>query len=377
MGKLRAAVIGAGFIGPAHVEALRRLGIEVAGITASTPKSAKRRAERLNLKAYGSWEDMIADKKVDVIHNCAPNHLHYPINKAALEAGKHVFSEKPLTISSQESAELVALAERRGLLGGLCHNYRGYPLVREAKERIAAGELGQLYHIHGHYLQDWLLYPADYNWRLEVAQAGRARAVGDIGSHWFDLAQYVSGLRLEAVLAETSTALPHRLRPKGAVETFAGPAKGELEEYSVDTDDYAAFLLRFSHSVKGYCAVSQVAAGHKNDLELEINGAQSSLRWNQERPEELWLGRRDQANGLVKKNPAILSAPARALVHYPVGHTEGYPSGIMNIIAQFYRALDGDQQADYPTFADGHRLMLIIEAVLESARSHKWVTIKG
>lgn len=303
---LRAAVAGTGFIGAVHVEALRRLGVQVVGVCASTRERA---AAKSLAAAYESFEALLADDRVDVVHITTPNHLHHGQASAALAAGKHVVCEKPLAVSSAESAELVELASSSGLVHCTNFNLRFYPQAHQARAVVAAGGVGDVWNVHGSYLQDWLLYPTDWNWRLEPEKGGAMRAVADIGSHWMDLAQWVTGKRIEAVLAHLETVLPVRRRPAGEVETFASAGDVERVDAPMSTEDIAHLLLRFEGGTVGAAVISQVSAGHKNALRIEVDGSEDSLRWNSERPEELWLGHRDRPNETLLRNPGLL-APA-------------------------------------------------------------------
>jgi predicted dehydrogenase len=270
IGELRAGVVGTGFIGAVHVDALRRLGVEVTGVVGSTPERA---AAKSLASAYESFDALLLDEQVDVVHLTTPNHLHHAQVKAALTAGKHVVCEKPLALTSAESAELLELAERSGLVHCTNFNIRFYPLVQEARARVARGDLGEIWNVHGAYLQDWLLLPTDWNWRLEPEKGGGLRAVADIGSHWLDLAQFVSGLEVEAVFADLATTLPVRRRPVGEVETFAAAADVARIDASMQTEDLAHILVRFRGGARGSCVISQVSAGRKNAVGFEVDGA--------------------------------------------------------------------------------------------------------
>jgi predicted dehydrogenase len=378
---IRAAVVGTGFVGPIHVEALRQLGVEVAGLVGSSPERARTKADRLGIdRVYPDYETMLADDRVDVVHIASPNHLHFPMAADALRAGKHVVCEKPLATNSQESAALLRLAEAAGVVHAVNFNQRFYPLCIEARERVARGDLGDLYLVHGHYLQDWLLYSTDWNWRLEPEQGGRLRTVGDIGSHWLDLLTFITGQHAVAVYADLETVVPVRQRPEGPVDTFAGKGPGGRssdEAVEITTEDYATLLVRWESGVKGVVTVSQVSAGRKNHLAFELNGSRGSLAWNAEQPNELWIGHRDAPNELLFKDPALLTAAARRFAAYPGGHQEGYGDTFKALYQAVYAHIRQPQGAvvDYPTFADGHEQMLIGEAVLASAQRGTWVNI--
>ncbi len=385
-----ACVVGAGFVGPAHVEALRRNGIEVRSLVADGDEEAGRRAAELRIPfAYGSLAEALRAKDSgDVFHLAVPNVLHAPYARTVLAAGRHVVCEKPLAMTSRESAELVAAAAASGKVAAVSYNLRFYPLVREARERIAGGEIGRILAVHGSYLQDWLLYDTDWNWRLESGKGGALRAVADIGTHWLDMVSWATGLRVERVFADFATVHPVRRRPKGEVRTFAGVADAArqdaarqdaaLEDVAVDTEDLATILLRLEGGVRGSLAVSQVSAGRRNSLSFEIDGEREALAWNSEEPNRLWIGHRDRANEILDKVPAHLSPAAAALSAYPGGHQEGYPDTFRGLCAAVYGYIArGDYAAarDFPTFEDGHREMLLCDALLASARTERWVDV--
>jgi predicted dehydrogenase len=371
--ELRAGVVGTGFIGVVHVDALRRLGVEVTGIVGSTPERA---ASKRLAPAYESYEALLGDERVDVVHLTTPNHLHAEQVKAALAAGKHVVCEKPLALAAADSAELLALAERSGLVHCTNFNIRFYPLVQEARARTLRGELGDVWDVHGGYLQDWLLLETDWNWRLEPAKGGELRAVADIGSHWLDLVQFVSGLEVEQVFADLATTLPVRRRPAGEVETFAAADDVERVEARMSTEDLAHILVRFRGGARGSCVVSQVSAGHKNAVRFEVDGSKASLAWDGEQPEALWLGRRDEPNGMLLRNPGLMSQASAATTHLPAGHAEGFADTFRELYRAVYRAVAaGEPGDDYPSFRAGHVENVLGEAIAQSNREQRWVEV--
>jgi predicted dehydrogenase len=378
---LCAAVVGTGFIAPVHVEALRRLGRPVAGVVGSSPERARQAAARWGLaRAYASLEEALADPAVGVIHVTSPNRHHHGQCKKVLAAGKHVVCEKPLAMTSAESAELVGLEGKAPGVGAVCYNVRYYPLCQEGRQRIAGGELGAVYHVIGSYAQDWLLYETDFNWRVLAGEGGALRAVADIGTHWLDLMTFVTGLEVEAVCADLRTFLPHRRKPAGGTETFQGKLSGpvETEVVAVDTEDYGSVLLRFRGGASGCLAVSQVSAGRKNCLRFEVAGARSALAWDSERPNGLWLGRRDRANEVLLRDPALLHPEVRPFASYPGGHNEGYPDTFKQLFRSVYdhiESRDRNAPPPFPTFADGHREVLLGEATLRSHRERRWVEV--
>lgn len=370
---LRAAVAGAGFIGAVHVDALRRLGVEVVGVAVSPERVA---AGEAPADAYASFEQLLADDRVDVVHLATPNHLHHGQARAALAAGKHVVCDKPLALTSAQSRELVELARSSGRVCAVVFMSRFYPQARQARALVANGSLGSVFAVHGSYLQDWLLYPTDWNWRLDPAVGGSLRAVADIGSHWLDLVQFVAGRRVEAVCAELATFLPVRRRPGGPVRTFARAGDGETVEVEMTTEDAAYILLRLEGGARGAVTISQVSAGRKNALCFEVDGSEGSVAWRSERPEELWVGRRDRPSELLLRDPALLAADAAAATRLPGGHAEGFAETFRELFRAVYTAAAGGE-GGYPTFADGHRSLLLGEAIARSAREGRWVEVAG
>lgn len=378
---LAAAVVGTGFMGPAHTEGLRRLGIRVAGILGSSEEKSRRAAEALGLeKAYPNLETLLEDDEVQSVHITTPNRLHFDQASRCLEAGKHVLCEKPLAMTSDESARLVQLAEESGVVAGVNYNLRFYPLNFEARHKVQQGELGDVISIYGGYVQDWLLYPTDYNWRVIAEQGGKARAIGDIGTHWMDLMQFITGLEIEAVFADLKTVYPTRQRPMGEVETFSGKVQDvqATEEIGIETEDYGAVLLHFKGGAHGSLWVSQMTAGRKNCQRYEISGTKSAVAWDSEQPNDLWIGHRDRANEVLLRDPGLVSDAARAFISYPGGHNEGYDDTFKQCFKAFYDYIAAgyfEAEPDFATFADGHKEILLCEAILKSHLGGKWVTL--
>lgn len=379
-----AAIVGTGFIGPVHLEALRRLGIPVRGFLGSTPARSADAARRHGLEVgYRSYADLLADPDVRVVHLTSPNHLHHRQVLDALAAGKHVVCEKPLGMTSGETAEMVAAAAAHpAQVCAVSYNIRFYPVMLHLRHLVAAGEFGEIFHVHGSYEQDWLMLPTDFNWRVLAEHGGELRAVGDVGTHWLDLARFVTGLEIEEVCADLRTVHPVRQRPRaGPVETFSGIGnQSELprEPVSVATDDYASLLLRFRGGARGCAMVSQVSAGRKNCVRLEIAGSRQAAAWNSERPDELWIGRRGAPNLVMMRDPAAMSPELAAYSDYPAGHAEGFPDAFKQLFRAIYADIHAGRSADrplYATFADGHRELLLCEAILHSHRSAAWVHV--
>ena len=371
MPRVGMGLVGPGFVGAHHIDAVRRLGfVDVVAIADVDEGLARAKADALGVpRAYGSFEALAADRDVHVVHNTTPNFLHGPVIRAALAHRKHIISEKPLASSADEALALWQAAREAGVIHAVTFNYRGNPMVQQARAMIAAGDVGTIHHLHGAYLQDWLLKPTDFSWRLEPEKGGASSAVADIGSHWCDLAQHVSGLTIEAVLAELTTVVPTRYKARIDREAFAA-AGDRGEPYPIRSEDLATILVRFEGGARGSVAVGQVCAGHKNDLWLEVNGSTSSLRWRQEQQNELWIGRRDEPNAVLPKDPALMLPAARRYAHLPGGHQEGWPDAFFNLLRDVYDGVVGGRDAahrsTFATFEDGYRVAVLIDAVLAS-----------
>ena len=379
-------IVGAGFVGPHHVDAVRRLGyVDVVAVAGSTEETAKKKADALGVsKAYGSYQALLDDPAIQVVHNATPNYLHYPVNAAAIAKGKHVISDKPLAMTAAQAKQLLDQATKAGIVHAVTFNYRGNPLVQQARHAIARGDLGKPHFLVGYYLQDWLLKDTDYSWRLEPDKGGASSALGDIGSHWCDLAQHISGLRITDVLGDITTVIPKRKKPKGSREAFQAAGRDEgFELVDIKVEDLASVLLKFDNGAKGNFSVGQVCAGHKNDLVLEICGAKASLRWRQEHQNELWIGRRDTANEILQKDPSLIDAEVRGYAHLPGGHQESWADAFTNVMRDIYGFIAaGKKPADahppaFATFEDGYRANCVVEAILESAKNGSvWTKVK-
>jgi predicted dehydrogenase len=377
--KQAAAVIGLGFVGRAHADALRRLAIPIRGAMGSSRERTAIACQSLGIeKVYVSLDELAADSSVSVVHICTPNHLHFEQASRLLRARKNVLCEKPLALDSRESAMLVALAKETGRVGGVAYNLRYYPLCQEARSLIEQGAIGQPRLVHGSFLQDWLFYPTDWNWRLEPELGGELRAVSDIGTHWLDLMVWLTGKKITDVCADLATVIPIRQRPRGRVQTFQKASAEGRDEVPITTDDYASVLLHFEGDLRGVMTVSQVSAGRKARLWFEIDGSEGSLAWNSETPNTLWIGRRDRANENLIKDPALMSPAARGFASYPGGHAEGYPDTFVQLFREFYGYIDAGNFAAprrFPTFASGHDELVLCDAIAKSAGDRTWVSI--
>ena len=377
--EIGAAVIGTGFIGTVHVEALRRIGVQVRGVLGSKPERGAARADALGVaRAYPSLAALLDDPTVDVVHVTSPNDLHVSQARDILAAGKHVVCEKPLAMTASGSAELVRLAAETGLVNATNFNIRYYPLNQHAHDVVTTGGLGDVRLVTGRYFQDWLLLDSDWNWRLQPERGGALRAVGDIGSHWLDLMTFVTGQPITAVMAELATFIQTRREPTGPVETFSTERSTDTVERQIATEDAATILLRFANGARGAVNISQLSAGRKNSLQYEIDGAESSIAWDSEQPDQIWLGHRDRPNEILLKNPALMGPSGRAASVLPAGHVEGFG----DTFGAHFRAVYADVVAGapsvhptYPTFADGHDEMLVGDAIARSAREGRWVEV--
>ena len=379
-GDLSAAVIGSGFIGTVHVEALRRLGVRVQGLLGSSPERAAERAADLSIpKVYSTLDELLEDASVDAVHVTSPNQFHYPQSKQILAAGRHLICEKPLAATSAESAELVQLAAASDSITAVNFNIRFYPLNQHVRALVREGTLGETRLVNDHYLQDWLLRGTDWNWRLEPEKGGHLRAVGDIGSHWIDLTSFLIGQRVTAVMAELSTFVKERQQPTGPVETFSQERSSETVTRQMTTEDTALILLRYASGARGSVTVSQVSPGRKNVLEWRIDGSEAGAAWNSETPDHLWIGHRDRPNEVLQRDPALMNAAGATAARLPGGHVEGFADSFCALFREVYTAiLAGTPPPDpvYATPEDGHYEMLVGDAVARSAREGRWVSVE-
>lgn len=386
MKTIRCGIVGMGFVGPHHLDAMRRLGfVEVTALCASSIETARQKAAQLHVrKAYGDWRELVNDPEVDVVDVATPTRLHFPIALAAIEAGKHVIVNKPLALNSQEARTLLDRADDAGVVHAVAFNIRSYPLARQMRALIQRGAIGPIHFIHGHYLQEWLLYETDFSWRLEPEQAGPAAMVADAGAHWYDLCEHVTGLRVTEVSAELHTILPTRKKPSGgARKAFEAAASEPAADYAVKVPDLGCVLLRFDNGARGTFTTTSLAAGHKNDLRIEINGATGSLRWEQEKPNELWIGRRDQPNDVLLKDPPLLDESVRPHALLPGGHNEGWSDAFRNLMGEIFSSIANIRDSkdagnpSFPTFRDGLRAAQIVDAILAShAAGGRWTKVE-
>jgi len=376
--RLRTAVIGTGFMGRVHLDALRRTeNVEVAAIAGRNPANAEKLGSAFGVPRL-DFDAILRDPSIHAVHLCTPNAQHFPMAQQALLAGKHVLCEKPLSTTVEEAQELAALAAQKGLRNCVCHNLRYYPMVQQMRAMREAGDLGEILVAQGTYSQDWLLYDTDWNWRVDSKAGGPSRTMADIGSHWFDMAEHLTGLRVTSLCADLNTVHKTRKQPKGSVETFANNllSADDVIETPIDTEDFGAVVFRLGDRSRGSMTASQISAGRKNGLRMEIYGANAGVAWDQERPDELWIGHRNSANCIIIKDPSLLKPAARSFADLPGGHSEGYDDTFKQVFRRFYASIaDSAAPQDYPHFTDGLRQMVILSRELDSHRKRAWVDV--
>ncbi len=380
MKTLKTAVLGTGFVGRVHLEGISRVGgVELYAIgEPEVAKAEKLAAEFGAEKVEGDYRKLLEDPTLDAVHVCTPNALHFPMAKNALLAGKHVLCEKPLATSVAEAAELVKIAAEKKLRNATFHNLRYYPMVQQMRRMREDGDLGEILVVQGTYSQDWLLYDTDWNWRIDSKENGPSRCLADIGSHWCDMAEHITGQRITSLCADLQTFHKTRKRPKGPIETFAGKTlrPEDYVEIPIDTEDFGSVMFRMGDRTRGVYTASQVSAGCKNGLRIEIYGTKCGVAWNQERPDELWIGNRNTNNQILIKDPSLMKASARSYADLPGGHSEGYDDTFKQVFRRFYASIaDPSAAPEYPTFADGLRGLTILECELKSNASHAWVDV--
>jgi predicted dehydrogenase len=380
MQKIRVAIIGTGFMGRVHTESLRRLGyVEVSAIVGSRIDTAKQFAENASIPhATDNIKNVLDDLNIAAVHICTPNVEHYPMSMEAIASGKAVLCEKPLAMNVSEARSLVEQSARYNVVTGVQHNLRYYPVVQQIRQMIAAGELGEILIVQGTYSQDWLLYDTDWNWRIDPKANGDVRVVADIGTHWMDMIEHLTGLRITRLCADLATFHKTRKRPKGSVETFAGKkaVRGDVESIPVHTDDFGVVMLRLGDSARGAFTVSQMSAGRKNRFAFEIFGSKAGVAWDQEKPDSLWIGYRDEPNRVLVKDSSLMYPAAATFSDLPGGHSEGYDDSHKQLFKRFYaRVVDSAVPIDYPTFEDGLRGMTLVDRIAESSASASWVDV--
>jgi predicted dehydrogenase len=380
MKTIKTAVFGTGFVGRVHLEGIRRTGhVQLAAIGEPQIEKARQLASEFGVdRVEGDYRKILDDPEIEAVHVCTPNFMHFPIAKDAILAGKHVLCEKPLATSVEEARQLVALAREHKRRNATFHNLRFYPMVQHMRRMREAGDLGEILVVQGTYSQDWLLYDTDWNWRLVSKENGPSRCLADIGSHWCDMAEHVTGLRITALSADIQTFHKTRRQPKGPIETFAGKTlrPEDYIETPIDTEDFGAVVFRMGDRARGAFTASQVSAGRKNRLNIEVYGTKAGVSWDQERPDELWIGQRNSNNQVIIKDPSLLKDRAKPYADLPGGHSEGYDDTFKQVFRRFYGSIaDPSAEPEYPQFADGLRQLMILESELESHKKHAWVDV--
>jgi predicted dehydrogenase len=377
MKKFRAGVIGIGFIGAVHIEQLRRLGnVEIAALTDAIKPQEK--ADALFVpRGYENFKDMIDKENLDTVHICTPNNTHFDIAMYALDKGVNVICEKPLAVSAAEAEAMSRKAKEKGLVNAVNFNCRFYPLVYQIREMVRAGTVGDIYTIHGSYLQDWLYLDTDYSWRLEPEVSGVSRAFADIGSHWLDLVHFVTGLKVTEVMADFAIFHKTRKKPTKPIETYSGMAlrPEDYEQVPIQTEDYSTVLFHFDNGAHGCCNISQVFAGRKNQMVVAVGGSKCAVHWDSENSNALWVGRRETLNGELVKDPSILSPETAKVIGYPGGHVEGFPDTFKQNFKKIYGAIAGSPSGDFATFDDGLREMTACDRIVQSAKERRWVSM--
>ena len=380
MSKIRVGIIGMGYIGESHIEAVRRIGLcELYAIADTNAELAQKKADYYGIeKCYTTVDELLNDPNIDAVHNCTPNFLHLEINKKIIKSGKHLFSEKPLCTTYAEAKELVDLKkEYPDSVAAVNFNYRLNPMVQETKARIARGEIGNVNIATGSYQQDWLLYDTDYSWRLEPEMSGNSCAIADIGSHWMDAFQHVTGHKIVEVMADLRTVIPVRKKPKSQTETFTSNVPTEFDEVEVKNEDYGAVMFRTDKGASGVYHVSEMAAGHGCYFNFEINGSKASVRWNQEENDRLWIGNRGGENHLIIRDPNAISPEVRPYTALAMGHPEGWNDAFKGNFYAFYRHIaEGSGEPPFATLEEAAYIVKLTEAIVESSREKKWITVE-
>jgi predicted dehydrogenase len=380
MKKIKTAIVGTGFMGKVHAENVRRLGnVEIAAVVGSRQETADKFAEAMSIPfATSDLKVVLENKEIEAVHICTPNVDHFPMSLAAIEAGKAVLCEKPMTMTVKEARELVAGAKAKNAVNCVQHNLRYYPVVQQMRQMIASGELGEILIVQGTYSQDWLLYDTDWNWRLDAKSNGKLRVMGDIGSHWMDMIQHLTGQEITELCADLSIFHKNRKRPKGSVETFSGKkaTDAEVDSFPIETEDFGMVLLHLGERTRGAFTVSQMSAGCKNYFAFQIFGTKAGVAWNQEQPDTLWIGHRNEPNQILIKDGSLFHPAAASFADLPGGHSEGYDDSHKQVFKRFYaKVADANAPVDYPTFEDGLHGMILLEKVSESAEKRSWVTV--
>lgn len=374
---INVGVIGVGFIGKQHIEAIRRIPkTKIIGIVQDNYDLAKEIAGTYDIEHYyDNMEDLLKLENLDVVHICTPNYLHYPMAKKIIEAGINVFCEKPLSLTSSEAYELSELCKEHNVKSAVNLNYRGNVMVKEMSHRVRNGMIGKPLIGQAQYVQDWLMYDTDYDWHFNPDLVGPSRAVADIGTHLFDLIQYVYGEKIVKVFCELVIAYPYRKEREQLGETFSLKYGDVIATKEVVNEDAAFLIVELESGVKVSMDISQITGGYKNAVELVVSGSQSSLTWNQEIADKLVVGKRDSGNEIIYADQKYVSKEVRDYISLPNGHAVGWADAFKNSIYSFYRSFESDEDNEHVDFTEGYYLMKLVEAALESNKIKGWVVV--
>lgn len=378
---IRVGVIGAGYIGMVHLDQLARLGVKIVKVVDNNPELAKRAAAKYGIEHWSTKaDDIVNDPSIDVVHNCTPNKFHFDINKRSMENGKQVLSEKPLAMTAEEAEELWNVSVKHNTVTGVDFCYRYYPVVQEAAARIARGELGDVRMVFGTWFQDWLSMETDYSWRLERAENGMSNVTADLGSHWFDLVQFLTGRKVTDVMGDLATLIPIRKKPKKQVLAFEHLEAADSVDVECSLEEYSAVHFRLDGTVPGSFTTCQLCNGRKSEPLFEIYGKECSYAWNHKDPTRLWIGHRFKPNEELIENASIMHPEAARFAVLPAGHPLGYYDAVMHLFKDFYDAIEAGEGADQasrrPTFFTGYEEMKILAAIIESNDKRRWESVK-
>ena len=377
---INVGVIGTGYIGGVHIDALSRIGgVKVKTLSDLNKDFAAATAAKFNIpNVCSDYREIIKDPGIDVIHNCTPNKAHFEITREALREGKQVMSEKPLAMTLSEAAELTELAEKKKAVTGVHFCYRYYPVVQEMAMRVRRGDAGDVRLVTGTWFQDWLSKVTDYSWRLDKSEGGESNITADLGSHWFDLIQFVTGQKISKVLGDIETIIPVRKKPIRQVLAFEKVGDVEYEEVNVEVEDYSAVLFRLSGGAPGSFTGSQVCPGRKSDTEFQVYGSEYSMAWNHKWSDKLWIGHRDRPNEELTESPVLQDPVTAKYATLPAGHPVGYYDAVSNLFKDFYSVVSDAEEVNplgRPTFQTGYDEMKILDAILKSVAKGAWVDV--
>lgn len=380
MEKLKIGVVGTGFIGGKHIEAISRIPeVKLVAVVDSYAPKGMETAEKYGVNFYASVEEMLEKEELDAVHNCTPTSMHYIVNEKVIKADKHLYCEKPLALDAEEGRKLVQLLQEHPVANGVNLNYRMNALVQDMHDRVASGETGRTFMVTASYVQDWMMMQDDYDWRLDPKVGGASRAIADIGSHLFDTTQFVTGKKITAVNAKLLVMHPTRLQYEKTGGTFSKEKGALKQEIPVVNEDAASIMVQFEDSTHGLFQVSQISAGHKNDMRIRFDFEKCSYEWRQEENNLLYIGHRDEPNQIKHREASALTERCRRYTGLPSGHPEGWNDVLYQAINAFYHSIMTDTyhaEVPYATVREGAWIMKIIEACLKSDKLGQWVDVE-